>query len=69
MVDKRADYAEVGIPEYWMVNPLDETITVLRLQDRQYIEHGVFGRGSVATSVLLLGLEVNVNAVFDVTYV
>jgi Uma2 family endonuclease len=28
---KRADYAEAGIPEYWIVNPLDDTITVLVL--------------------------------------
>jgi Uma2 family endonuclease len=67
LVDKRADYAEVGIPEYWIVNPLDETITVLRLHDRQYVEHGVFERGSVATSVLLVGMEVDVDVVFEVT--
>ena len=29
--DKRLDYAEAGIPEYWIVNPLDETVTVLVL--------------------------------------
>ena len=45
VVDERADYAEVGIPEYWIVNPLDETITVVGLQDRQYVEHGVAPSG------------------------
>lgn len=29
---KRADYASAGIPEYWIVNPLDNTITVLVLE-------------------------------------
>lgn len=29
--EKPRDYAEAGIPEYWIVNPLDETITVLTL--------------------------------------
>ena len=32
---KRADYAEAGIPEYWIVNPDDETITVLQLEGDQ----------------------------------
>jgi Uma2 family endonuclease len=64
-VAKRADYAEGGIPEYWIVNPLDETITVLRLEGVQYTEHGMFQRGEKATSALLEGLAVGVNEVFD----
>src|SRR6266566_2076925 len=31
LIDKRGDYAEAHIPEYWIINPLNETITVLRL--------------------------------------
>jgi Uma2 family endonuclease len=62
---KRADYAEAGIPEYWIVNPDDETITVLTLSDDAYREHGVFGRGSSATSVVLQGFTVDVDAVLD----
>ena len=31
LVDKRADYAEAGIPEYWIVDPRHDTITVLTL--------------------------------------
>ena len=31
LVEKRADYAEAGIPEYWVVDPRDETIRVLTL--------------------------------------
>jgi Uma2 family endonuclease len=66
IVVKRADYAEGGIPEYWIVNPLDETITVLRLEGEQYVEHGVFQRGEIATSALLEGFSVDVKAVFDI---
>ena len=29
LVEKRADYAEAGIPEYWIADPRDETLTVL----------------------------------------
>ena len=62
---KRADYAEAGVPEYWIVNPEDETITVLRLAGAGYVEHGVFQRGDTATSVLLPGFAVAVNDVLD----
>ncbi len=64
-VTKRADYAEAGIPEYWIVNPDDQTITVLTLAGNAYSEHGVFGRGMPARSVLLSGFAVDVDAVFD----
>jgi len=64
-VDKRLDYAEASIPEYWIVNPLDETITVLTLRGDAYAAHGVVRRGEQATSVLLPGFQVSVDAVFD----
>ena len=31
LVEKRFDYAEAGIPEYWIVYPIDEAVTVLVL--------------------------------------
>jgi len=62
---KRDEYAEVGIPEYWIVDPKKETITVLRLEGEAYAEHGVFRRGEIATSVLLEGFAVEVSAVLD----
>ena len=65
LVDKRRDYAEARIPEYWIVDPRTETVTVLVLQGEAYVEHGVFARGARATSVLLDGLTVEVSAVFD----
>ena len=66
LVDKRHDYAEGNVPEYWIVNPQTETITVLRLENGAYVEHGVFQRGQQATSVILPGFAVNVADVFDV---
>jgi Uma2 family endonuclease len=65
LVEKRGDYAEAGIPEYWIANPQTETLTVLWLEGDAYAEHGIFGRGSTATSVLLPGFEMAVDAVFD----
>ena len=62
---KRRDYAEGGVPEYWIVNPLDATITVLRLAGDAYVEHGVFRRGDTATSLVLPGFAVAVDTVLD----
>ena len=62
---KRREYAETGIPEYWIVDPQTESVTVLRLEMSTYIEHGVFGRDARATSALFEGWEIDVAAVFD----
>jgi Uma2 family endonuclease len=67
LVEKRRDYAEAGIPEYWIVNPLDQTITVLRLIDNAYVEHGIFGRGAIATSAMLSGFSIDVRGLFGAT--
>ena len=62
---KPLDYAEAGIPEYWIVNPMDETVTVLVLRAGAYAEHGRFRRGQRADSILLSGFSVDVGEVFD----
>ncbi len=64
-VTKRAEYAQAGIPEYWIVNPENETVTILTLSNDAYAEHGVFHRGVHAASVLLEGFTVSVDDVFD----
>lgn len=63
--EKPRDYAEAGIPEYWIVNPLNDTITVLALAGKAYVEHGIFHRGERAVSKLLDGFSVDVDEVFS----
>ena len=41
-VEKPREYAERGIPEYWIIDPYQCQITVLRLEKGIYIEVGVF---------------------------
>ena len=62
---KRREYAQAGIPEYWIVDPQTKTITVLVLDGTQYVEHGVFALGERATSRLLSGFVADVTAIFD----
>jgi Uma2 family endonuclease len=62
---KKVDYAEGGIPEYWIVDPQEKKITVLTLEGTAYVTHGVFGEGESATSKLLAGFTVNVTDVFQ----
>jgi Uma2 family endonuclease len=65
LVTKRREYADAGIPEYWLVDPEEGTVTVLSLNAAQYVVNGVFARGDVARSKLLAGLQVDVTAVLD----
>ena len=64
-VEKQDDYAEAGIPEYWIVDPRTGTITVLSLRGDTYAEHGVHERGALAESTLLPGFSAPVSEVFD----
>jgi Uma2 family endonuclease len=63
--ERPLDYAEAGIPEYWIVNPLTDTITVMVLDGASYAEYGVFRRGDRAISKLLDGFSVRVDEVLD----
>ncbi len=65
LTTKRGDYAEARIPEYWIVDPQSETITILRLAGDHYEEHGIFSRGARATSALLPNFVVDVAAALD----
>lgn len=58
-VDKRADYAEAGIPEYWIVDPFEKVVTVLKLQGKTYVEHGKFLANEIATSATLTGFTLD----------
>jgi Uma2 family endonuclease len=62
LVTKRGEYADAGIPEYWIVDPEEETITVIVLKPRRktYVEHGVYSKGERAESKLLPGFGVDV---------
>ena len=62
---KRFEYARAGIPEYWIVDPQTETVSVLTLDGGAYTAHGEFPRGRRADSRLFPGFDVAVDEVFD----
>jgi len=63
-VEKRREYAEAGVGEYWIVDPQERKVIVLSLAGDDYREHGTFVSGDIATSALLAGFQVAINDVF-----
>jgi Uma2 family endonuclease len=64
LVEKRKDYAEGKIPEYWIVDPKKKNVTVLKLQDGKYIVHSEATASGTVKSSLLKGFQVEVAPVF-----
>ncbi|MCB0017909.1 MAG: Uma2 family endonuclease [Anaerolineales bacterium] len=61
IVTKRREYADAGILEYWIVDPNQKEIAVMRLQDGQYEVSQVVGHGAQARSHLLPQFVVDVD--------
>lgn len=62
--DKLAQYQRRGIPEYWLIDPEQQAIMVLKLTEGKYIEVATF-RGDVQIdSPTLKDLKLTANQVF-----
>ena len=61
---KRELYGKHGVTEYWLVDPVAETIQINRLQGEVLLPTRTFGRGETMRSPLLAGLELDLNDVF-----
>ncbi|MEG4217222.1 Uma2 family endonuclease [Microcoleus sp. Pol14C6] len=62
---KRAQYAARGIAEYWVIDPIEQVVTVLRLQDGQYVEVGVFRDGEAIVSPMFPQLSLTVQQILS----
>jgi Uma2 family endonuclease len=64
LVTKRGEYAQAGIPEYWIIDLMAQKISVLTLPagSAEYSVHGEWAPGQQATSALLPGFAVDVAA-------
>jgi Uma2 family endonuclease len=59
---KRAMYERTGVPEYWIVDPADHTVTALVLEGHQYREEGV--HADRAESVSFPGVAIDLTRVW-----
>ena len=62
---KRREYAAAAVPEYWIVEPEENRITILTLKSKRYRVHGTFSTGEQAASVVLPAFIVDVSALFN----
>ena len=64
LVMKRGWYAEAGVPEYWIIDPVNETITVLELSGGEYVEGAVLGRNDTLTTATIPGFALSLEQLF-----
>ena len=62
---KRAQYAARGIAEYWVIDPIEQVVTVLRLENGQYVEVGVFRDGEAIVSPMFPQLSLTVQQILS----
>ena len=61
---KRGWYAAAGIPEYWILDPVNDTLTIFELSDGAYVERAVLGRSDTLTTPTIPGFELSLEALF-----
>ena len=50
--DKREQYQALGIPEYWLIDPIQQVVIVLELKAAEYVEFGFFQGNDLVRSAL-----------------
>lgn len=61
---KMQTYLRFGLPEYWIVDPANQSIEVYTLTNGQYVLASGAAQEGVATSVLISGFSVDVKSFF-----
>ena len=64
LVRKRRIYAEAGVREYWPIDPRNDTVTQLELQNGEYVTRAVLSADDTLTTPLLPGLSIPLADIF-----
>ena len=64
LVFKRRIYAEAGVREYWIFDPVNDTVLPLELRDSEYVERPVLTAADTLTTPLLPGLSIPLDDIF-----
>lgn len=64
-VVKVEEYAQAGIPEYWLIDPKAKTVRVYALAGEAYELSAEFGAGQVVRSGVIVGFEVATDELFE----
>ena len=65
LVRKRQLYAEASVQEYWMFDPVNDTVLPLELRGTEYIERPTLTADDTLTTPLLPGLEIPLGSIFN----
>jgi len=61
---KRAEYAQAGVADYWIVDPRSRTITVSKLTNGRYDTFSEVSQQGLVQSSLLPGFTIDAGAAF-----
>lgn len=62
---KMRRYAASGVPQYWIVDPVNRTLEAYRLGEGGYGQADVYGPGSVFRPALFPGLEIPIDTLWE----
>ena len=64
LVRKRQIYTEAGVPEYWLIDPENDSVMQLELRDGEYFQRVILGTDDTLTTPLLPDLSIPLAEVF-----
>ena len=65
LVFKRRIYAEAGVQEYWIFDPVNDNVLPLELRGGEYVERPTLTADDTLTTPLLPGLEIPLGSIFN----
>jgi Uma2 family endonuclease len=66
IITKRRDYAQAGIPHYWLADLRTDVVTTLRLVDEVYVVEHEAGRGERLRAAPFERVEIRIDTVFGI---